>query len=434
MQSPVMRAVAVVLGVVFGVLAPVAFANTEPDMVQPESLPQGFVLVVEDAQRQATPDQPIYFASSINGWNPADPDFVLTPRSDTRWQIVIDEIPANTTIAFKLTMGGWDREELDGTGQPIENRSLPKVDRSKLAPGERPVIEVRVPEFRTPVALAEAVRQSGPYRTLRVTGDVRRLQVRGGGQGAEALTRDLLVWLPPGYSDPENEGRTYPVLYLMDGQNVFEAAPGLPGEWEADETAQRLIEAGEVEPVIIVGVPHAGEHRLSEYLPFGSIQRQPGDGAAFVSWMRSEVMPRVERAFRVRGGPESTAIGGASLGGAIALYASTSHPDVFGKALVESLPLLADDGVAARAYLDSVERWPARLVVGMGGREVSNHERDAERNAMYRAWAEELAERASEAGLGADRLLVRIDPEANHNEPAWAARFPDALRFLFPAE
>jgi hypothetical protein len=103
-----------------------AVSMEEPDMVQPELLPQGFVLVVTDETRTATPDQPIYFASSINGWNPADPDFVLSPRSDTRWQIIIDKIPANTTIAFKLTMGGWDREELDGSGNSIDNRSLPE--------------------------------------------------------------------------------------------------------------------------------------------------------------------------------------------------------------------------------------------------------------------------------------------------------------------
>lgn len=405
----------------------------QPDMVQPELLPQGFVLVVNDAKRQATPDQPIYFASSINGWNPADPDYVLSPRSDTRWQIVIDRVPANTTIAFKMTMGGWDREELDGSGGPIENRSLPKIDRSKLAPGERPVIEIEVPEFREPVALAEAVRQSGPYRRLEVTGDVRRLPVRGGAGGAEALSRDLLVWLPPGYDEPENAGRSYPVLYMMDGQNLFEAMPGLPGEWGVDETAQRLVESGEIRPLIIVGVPHAGEHRLTEYLPFGTIQGHTGDGEAFVAWMRHEVMPRVERAFRVRTGPEHTGIGGASLGGAISLFAATRHPDVFGRVLVESLPLLADDGVGARAYLDAVSDWPDRVYVGMGGREVSNNGRDSDRNAMYRAWAEELDTRLKEAGLGEDRRLLRIDAEANHNEPAWAARFPDAVRFLFPA-
>lgn len=434
MRNPLSRVLIACLASVVLASPGVAEVISEPDMVQPELLPQGFVLVVEDMSRQATPDQPIYFASSINGWNPADPNFVLSPRSDTRWQIVIDKIPANTTIAFKVTMGGWDREELDDAGNSIDNRSLPRVDRSKLAPGERPVIEIKVPQFRVPAPLADVVRQSGPYRRLEVTGDVRRLPVQGGAREAEAMTRDLLVWLPPGYDAPENTGRRYPVLYLMDGQNIFEALPGLPGEWGADETATELIEAGEITPLIIVGVPHAGQHRLTEYLPFGSIQGNEGQGPEFVAWMLREVMPRVERAFRVASGPENTGIGGASLGGAISLYAATQHPDVFGRVIVESLPLLPDNGNAARSYLDSVSVWPGKVFVGMGGREVSNNERDAERNAMYRAWAEELDARLAAAGLGADARRLRIDSDANHNELAWAARFPEAVKFLFPAE
>lgn len=420
--------------VMIAAVSPALARGAEPDMVQPETLPQGFVLVVNDETRTATPDHPIYFASSINGWNPADPDFVLTPRSDTRWQLVIDKVPANTTIAFKFTMGGWDREELDGSGHAIENRMLPRVDRSKLASGEKPVIELSVPEFRQPVPLSELVRQSGPYRRLKVTGDVRRLAVRGGAGGAEAMTRDLLVWLPPGYDAPENKGRTYPVLYMMDGQNIFEALPGLPAEWGVDETAQRLIESGKVEPLIIVGVPHAGEHRLTEYLPVGQIQNQSGDGDAFVEWLHREAMPRVERAFRVKSGAENTGIGGASLGGAIALYASTKHPDVFGKALVESLPMLHDDGGAARAYLDTVKVWPGHLFVGMGGHEVSNNDRDAERNAKYAAWAQEVYDRAGTGGVAQQCRMIVVDPDANHNEVAWAKRFPGALEFLFPAK
>jgi len=409
-------------------------SQSEPDMVQPELLPQGFVIIVEDQTRSATQDQPIYMASSINGWNPADSEYILSPRSDTRWQIVIDEVPANTTVAFKFTMGGWDREELDGSGNAIANRSFPMVDRSKLGPNDRPVLEFVIPEFRVPVALSEQVRESGVFRTLDVTGDVRRLEVRGGAGGAEALTRDLQVWLPEGYDDPENADRSYPILYMMDGQHVFEERPGTPAEWGADETAERLIAGGRVEPLIIVGVPNSGQHRLREYLPVGEIQGNSGDGAAFVSWMRREVMPRVERSFRIRGGPEHTAIGGASLGGAISLYAATQHPDVFGKAIVESMPMLYDDGRAARAYLDTVAAWPGKVFVGMGGHEVSNDERDAERNAAYRAWAEELDRRLSDAGLGPDQRRLRIDDHAHHNEIAWAERFPEALEFLFPTE
>ena len=153
-------------------------------------------------------------------------------------------------VQFKFTLGGWDREELDAEGSSIANRSLPMVDRSLLKAGERPVIELSVVDFRESVSLAEQVRQSGFYHKLVVTGDVHRVSIQGGAGGAQAVTRDLQVWTPPGYGDEENADREYPVLYMFDGQNLFEQLPGLPGEWHADETATRLIESGQIEPVI----------------------------------------------------------------------------------------------------------------------------------------------------------------------------------------
>jgi len=422
------------LGVLLAMVLSSAALASKPDMVRPESLPQGYVLVVEDKPREADKDNPIYLASSINGWNPSDPEMKLSGRSDTRWQIIIDRDLQGVGVQFKFTMGGWDREELDGDGNAIQNRSLPLVDRSVLSPGEKPVIELSVLEWRKPVSLAKQVRESGRYRKLEVTGDVRRLEVRGGSGGAEDMTRDLLVWLPPGYHAPQNKDRHYPVLYMCDGQHLFEQLAGVPGEWHADETATTLIEQGKIEPLIIVGMPNSGAYRIREYLPFGSLRGVEPAGAEFVDWMLREVMPRVQRAFRTASGAQDSVIGGASLGGAIALYASTTHPEVFGGALIESLPLLADDGEAVRTHLAGVERWPGRVYIGVGGREVSADDSDAARNAAYRDWAEEINAIFKKNGLGRSQRRLVIEPHAHHNEPAWAERFGRALEFLFPAD
>ena len=401
------------------------------DLVKPESLPQGFVLVVKDLSSKANKDNPIYFASSINGWNPADPEYVLSGRSDTRWQIVIDEDLQGVTVQFKFTQGGWDREELDGEGNAVANRSLPMVDATKLAPGERPIIELEIADFREPVSLAEQVRQSGFYHELQVTGDVHRMQVQGGSGGAESMTRDLLIWTPPGYDDPSNADRTYPVLYMFDGQNIFEQLPGVPGEWHADETAMELVESGKIEPLIIVGIPNSGAHRLEEYLPFGSYRGVQGQGAQTMHWVLREVLPKVERAFRVKTDRASTAIGGASLGGSMALYASTAHADRFGMAIVESLPMMGDEGESAMQYLKGVQQWPMKMFIGMGGHEVGNDDADNERNILFRKWARRIDEVAAERGLSSAARKLVIVPDANHNEPAWADRFDDALFFLF---
>lgn len=401
------------------------------DMVKPESLEQGFVLVVKDQSGKANKDNPIYFASSINGWNPADPEYLLSGRSDTRWQIVIDEGLQGVTVQFKFTQGGWDREELDADGNSIPNRSLPMVDASKLAPGERPIIELEVVDFRVPMALADQVRQSGFYRELEVTGDVHRMQVQSGSGASEAVTRDLLIWTPPGYDDPANAGQKYPVLYMFDGQNIFEQLPGVPSEWHADETATRLVEEGKIEPVIIVGIPHGGVNRLEEYLPFGSYRNVEGRGAETMDWVLREVKPKIERAFRVKTDRDSTAIGGASLGGAMALYASTAHADHFGLAIVESLPMMADEGQSAERYLKSVSQWPSKIFIGMGGNEVSRDQADQDRNVQYRKWAQRVDRIADRAGVSASDRKLMIVPTATHTEDAWADRFDDALIFLF---
>lgn len=404
----------------------------EPDMVRPETLPQGFVLIVKDNSGMANQANPIYLASSINGWNPSDEESLLSGRSDTRWQIVIDRDLHGVGMQFKFTLGGWDREELDENGESIANRSLGLIDRSKLKENERPVIEIEIPQFRVPVALSEQVREQGIYRALEVTGTVKRVEVRGGAGGAEAMTRDLLVWLPEGYDEPKNADRSYPVLYMFDAQNLFDQMPGVPGEWNIDETLTDLIGKGKVEPMIVVGIPHSGEHRISEFMPMGSYKGIEGDGAACMDWMIREVMPKVSRAFRVEQGREHTAIGGASLGGAMALYGSTQYPELFGRALIESLPMIGKDPTVSQ--IKGAKGFPSKFVIGMGSAEVGTDSANDEMNAQYVDWAKEVdAMLARQARLSKSDHKLIIGQGQVHNETSWSARFGEAIVFLFPA-
>ncbi len=405
----------------------------EPELVRPETLPQGFVLIVKDNSGMANQENPIYLASSINGWNPADEEMMLSGRSDTRWQIVIDRNLHGVGMQFKFTLGGWDREELDGAGNSIANRSLGLVDISQLKPGERPVIELEIPEFRVPRSLAEQVREQGIYRELQVTGDIRRIEVRGGSGGAENATRDLLIWLPEEYNAPENSHKTYPVLYMFDGQNLFEQLPNVPGEWNIDETLTELIHNGRVEPMIVVGIPHSGEHRIQEFMPFGAYKGIEGDGKACMQWIFDEVMPKVNRAFRVEMNPSSTAIGGASLGGAMALYGASENPEIFGKALIESLPMLSNK--MALQVIDESESGIGQFYIGMGSQEAGTDSENDEVNRKYVEWAKEVDRAlASKSGLSRNQHKLVIGDEHVHNETAWSARFAEAIEFLFPAE
>ncbi len=405
-------------------------APTQPEMVQPEQLEQGFVIVVDDIARMATPDRPMYLASNFSGWDPGNADYLMTQRSDGRWQMVFDKPERTGTLQFKFALGSWDFVETDPDGNDIDNRTLPKVDRSLLAPGERPVIELSVPRFRSPADIS-SVRQNTSYRDWDVTGTLRRLEVTGGAGDAAGMMRDLLIWLPPGYDDPANADRRYPVIYMFDGQNLFEKVDGIPGEWHADETAQKLIESGEVDPFIIVGIPHAGEARVQEYLPFKTRLPITPAGDAFASWFMDTVVPRVERTIRVSSRSDETAIGGSSLGATIALHIAARYPDRFGLLLLESSSAFVPEPENMEVPVSA--HWPVRAYIGVGDSELGGAEDRRDRNARIVRWSETVASRLG-GGHKSDNILLFIEEGAEHNELAWSGRLERAFRFVFGAD
>jgi predicted alpha/beta superfamily hydrolase len=242
-------------------------------------------------------------------------------------------------------------------------------------------------------------------------------------------TRFLRVWLPGGYDDAENAGRHYPVLYLNDGQNLFEAATSFTGvEWQVDETAERLIGEGAVPPMIIVGIDNAGKDRIREYMPHRSMNPMMlrVQGRHYPDFLMKEVMPFVGRNYRVATGPENTGLGGSSLGALIALYTVMVRPGEIGRLLVESPSLWASARQAIRESR-SVRIWPERVFLGVGTAEAGS----GERSRTVVDDVRELAAILRRAVLSEKRLRLMIKDGAGHNETAWAERFPEALRFLF---
>jgi predicted alpha/beta superfamily hydrolase len=239
-------------------------------------------------------------------------------------------------------------------------------------------------------------------------------------------TRLLRVWLPPDY---DGWGATrYPVLYLNDGQNLFDPSTAFAGvHWQVGETAARLIAEQKIRPLIIVGIDNT-KNRANEYIPYKSKDPRVlnAKGKCYPEFLQREVMPLIEERYSVLKGPENTGLGGSSLGGLITLYTQLAAPGVFGRLLIESPSLF----VANRRILEesrSFHNWPARMYLGIGTREAGNAEKDAKIVDDLR----ELVAILRQAGLDENRLKVRIDEGATHNESAWAARFPGALEFLY---
>jgi predicted alpha/beta superfamily hydrolase len=242
------------------------------------------------------------------------------------------------------------------------------------------------------------------------------------------VTRRVTVWLPPGA-----RGRTaarHPVLYLHDGQNLFDPARAFAGQtWRVAETAARLVRRPAIPPLIIVGIDHGGALRGREFLPVED-ERNPDTsqplGREHVEFVTREVMPAIARNYPVAPGATNTGIGGSSYGAVAALNAVLLKPGVFGRLLLESPSLYVGRQYMLRKAR-SARRWPSRVYVGVGSAETSRHD-----------WNEETVENVTKlaailqrAGLGPRRLRVVIEDGATHSETAWAGRLPVALGFLF---
>ena len=243
--------------------------------------------------------------------------------------------------------------------------------------------------------------------------------------------RWLRVWVPPEYDAPRNRDRYYPVLYLNDGQNLFDRATSFAGvEWQVDETADRLIRQEEVPPLIIVGIDNAQKERIREFLPYRAVHPPVWRplGKRYPEFLIDEVMPFLFTRYRMARGPENTGLGGSSLGAIVSLFTVLDRPGIFGRLLLESPSLFVSNRRLLR-YSRAFRQWPQRVFLAMGTHEDGREDHDREVVDDVR----ELQQILRRSGLGEDRLRVEIEIGGTHNEAAWAKRFPEALGFLFGA-
>ncbi len=234
--------------------------------------------------------------------------------------------------------------------------------------------------------------------------------------------RDLIIYLPPGYDD--QPGRRFPVLYLQDGQNLFDGATSfIPGmDWHVGQTADQSICSGVVEPLIIVGMYNT-KARIREYTPTHVPKLGGGRADRYAKFLIDEVKPFVEREYRTISGPEKTGIGGSSLGGLVSLYLGLKLPQFFGKIAALSPSVWWNQRVMHRfAETANVNPRPS-IWLDIGTREGPRIVQDVEQFRdvlLQKGWQ-----------LGRDLAYQRVEG-AEHNEAAWAQRVGPFLQFLYP--
>jgi predicted alpha/beta superfamily hydrolase len=237
--------------------------------------------------------------------------------------------------------------------------------------------------------------------------------------------RDLIVYLPPEYE--ADVLRHYPVLYMHDGQNLFDPETSfIKGRtWQVRESADAATAAGEVEPLIIVGVYNTGDRRLAEYTHERDWQMGGGEADSYGALLTQELMPWIAEHYRVRAGREHTGLGGSSLGGLVSLYLGLKYPEVFGRLAVLS-PSVWWNHKSILGVLNETApllRHLPRIWLDVGDREGRTTLKDAEllaKRLRAQGWRDEDSVHFEKA-LG-----------GTHDEASWALRVRPMLRFLFP--
>jgi predicted alpha/beta superfamily hydrolase len=357
-------------------------------------------------------DSGVYVAGNLiaPAWQPAAR--AMTRSADGRSTVTL-ELPAGATLEYKFTRGSWATVERTADGADLPNRRI------TVTAGLAIVDTVRAWAAGAPSARAST--RTGRFVDHR---DIASVHL--------ATPRTVTVHLPPGYDDPANRTTRYAVLYMHDGQNLFDRATGFGGqEWEMDETAGRLARDGRIEPLIIVGIDNTGA-RMTEYTPAGRAGAAGRSGEDYLRFIVDELKPMIDRRYRTKPEREHTGVAGSSLGGLVSLMMALRRPDIFGKAGVISASLfwnggaLLTEAAANPAALRQVRYW-----VDMGTREGGTARGDTIPTAVRNA--RRLVASLGAAGLTAARDYFYLEvPGGEHNERSWAARMDRMLVFLYP--
>lgn len=316
-------------------------------------------------------------------------------------------VEAGVTLEYKFTCGTWATVEKSPDGGEVPNRSITITDNT--------LIKSTVERW------ADVDATTQPAST--VVGTLELHEIDSAALGAK---RTIRVWLPPGFA--ANGSERYDVLYLHDGQNCCDAATSAFGhEWEIDETLTKLIGAKTIRPIIVVGIDNGGAKRIDELTFDADAKNGGGHADMYAKFLLTEVMPFVAKTYPVNAGPAHTFLGGSSLGGLVSLEIARRNPNTFAGVIAMSPSLWWNDESLTHAIEhDATGLKSTRVWLDMGTRETG----DA--NATAKNASNVLGAKRLDAALKAGQIEhhLEIAADAQHNEEAWAKRFPEAIQYL----
>ena len=351
-------------------------------------------VIVKDIAAKAKDE--IYIAGNFNDWNPADNDSKLKPFAGGRRIIVFNDVDTGH-YEFKFTRGSWDKVETSSKGEDITNRSVDiKGDTS---------LELSIAGWK----------DDAPEKPKPNTASANVLIIDTAFYMPQ-LNRYRRIWiyLPPSYKQTKN--KNYPVLYMHDGQNLFNEQTAFSGEWGVDECLDSLAQILNKD-CMVVGIDNGGDKRMTEYNPYDDDKYGKGEGKQYLDFIAKTLKPYIDSNYRTLKDANHTFIAGSSMGGLISMYALVQYPDVFGTAGVFSPSFW----LTPQLYKDvAAVKWQKKLRIYFyaGEKESATMIRDMQK--MFNMVKDKRCCQAEYVTF----------PLGQHNEKYWRQEFDDFYRWL----
>ncbi len=343
--------------------------------------------------------RPVYVAGTFNQWQAGDERYQLRPIGHGRYGI---DLPLNGEwengeITYKYTRGDWNQSELDQYGNIAPDRYL------------RPAMQTRIDHV--PRWLHDGLFYR-PELLPRIEVISEKFEIP-----QLIRTRRIAALLPHDYYD--HSSRRYPVLYLQDGQNLFDDYAPF-GSWGVDKRLAVLSELGRGD-IIVVAIDHAEEQRVAEFTPSFRTRLGRGDGKKYARFLAETLKPYIDASFRTLAERQYTGIGGSSMGGLISMYAGMMFPRTYGKLMIFSPSLWVVPNIPFHLLNLSAD-FTGRIYLYGGGREGASMVPNLERFRL------QLQAQNQSNDI---HFKLSVDPEGQHNEKRWGEEFPRAVSWLY---
>ncbi len=355
--------------------------------------------IILDQIPQNTPDNSeIFVAGNFQEWNPGSTDYQFEMNAGGLYEISINTSAA--LLEFKFTRGSWETVEGNESGGFLPDRTFQYN-------GEAQTIHLEILSWEDLGGTNPGMGTAAP-----------NVSILNEAFYIPQLNRDRRIWLylPPNY---ETSNKEYPVLYMHDGQNLFDANTSFAGEWEIDETLNQLFEEGDY-GCIVVGIDNGGANRLDEYSPWLNPDYGGGQGDEYINFIINNLKPYIDQNYRSKTEPEFTGIMGSSMGGLISLYAGTAYPEVFGRIGSFSPAYWFADEIYDHAS-DSNHPDPIKIYSIAGEQEGAGVVEDVM----------DMDDALIGSGLKTEELKTLFHADGQHSEWYWRREFAEAYKWLF---